>query len=329
MRILYFGSGEFAIPTLRSIAEDGHEIVAVVTQPDRPRGRGKETMPTPVKSAAIDLGHSVLATEDVNSPDMTTRLKSLGADLAYVAAFGQKIGKELLTAFPVGIVNLHASLLPALRGAAPINWAIINGDAETGVTVFRLVEKMDAGPILMQRRTGIGDVETADELHDRLARIGCDAVRATLELLAAQPDTPGTPQDVSKATIAPKLSKADGHLRFDQPTKQLAHRVCGLWSWPGATCRYRSADGRRDEIVTVARARPYEGRTNLAGADEAGRITDVLSIQTADGELEILEIKPAGGRLMSWQDFVNGRHVAAGDRLISIESEGSRPGGAN
>lgn len=320
MRILFFGSGEFAIPTLRSIAGDGHEIAAVVTQPDRPRGRGKELSPTPVKSAAIDLGLSVLATDDVNSAESTAQLKSLGADLAYVAAFGQKIGRELLTAFPVGIVNLHASLLPALRGAAPINWAIINGDHETGVTVFRLVEKMDAGPILMQRRTVIGDVETADELHDRLARIGCDAVRATLDLLAAQPDTPGTVQDAARATIAPKLSKNDGHIAFDQPVAGLANRILGLWSWPGATCRYLSADGRRDEIVALARARPYEGGKTLADADEAGRITDVLSIRAADGELEILEIKPAGGRLMPWQDFVNGRHVAAGDRFVPIES---------
>jgi methionyl-tRNA formyltransferase len=245
-------------------------------------------------------------------------LTSLGADLVCVAAFGQKIGKELLTAFRGIVISCLAAPRP---GAALINWAIINGD-ETGVTVFRLVEKMDAGPILMQRRTEIGDVETADELHDRLARIGCDAVRATLKLLAAQPDTPGTAQDAAKATMAPKLSKNDGHIalisrRPNSPTDS------GLRSWPGATCRYLSADGRRDEIVTLARARPYEGRSpraETAVADEAGRITDVLSVRAADGELEILEIKPAGGRLMPWQDFVNGRHVAAGDRFLQIET---------
>lgn len=321
MRILFFGSGEFAIPTLRSIANDKHEIVVVVTQPDRPRGRGKETQPTPLKTAAIDLGMSVLTTENTNSADMTARLKSLGADLAYVAAFGQKIGNELLTAFPVGVVNLHASLLPALRGAAPINWAIINGDHETGVSVFRLVEKMDAGPVLVQRRTVIGDVETAEELHDRLARIGCDAVRAALDLLSAEPNAPGTPQDPAMATTAPKLSKSDGHITFHQPASTLANRILGLWSWPGATCRYQSADRRRDETVSIARARPYEGRTQPAGTDDdIGRITDVLSIQVSDGELEILEIKPSGGRLMPWQDFVNGRHVAPGDRFVPIES---------
>ncbi len=288
-----------------------------MTPPDRPRGRGKEIAPTPVKTAAIKLGLSVLTTENVNDAEMTARLKSLGADLAYVAAFGQKIGHELLTAFPVGIINLHASLLPGLRGAAPINWSIINGDHETGVSVFRLVEKMDAGPVLVQRRTAIGDVETADELHDRLARIGCDAVRAALELLAAEPNAPGTPQDPTKATIAPKLSKSDGHITFDQPASKVADRIRGLWSWPGATCRYQSKDGRRDEIVTIARARPNEGRTKPVGtADENGRITDILSVQVAEGELDILEIKPAGGRIMPWQDFVNGRHVAPGDRFV-------------
>lgn len=322
MRILFFGSGEFAIPTLRSIVNDGHEIVAVVTQPDRPRGRGKEVLPTPLKLAALDLGRSVLATDHVNDPEMTARLKSLGADLAYVAAFGQKIGPELLSAFPIGIVNLHASLLPALRGAAPINWAIINGDHETGVTVFRLVEKMDAGPVLVQRRTVIGDVETADELHDRLARIGCDAVRAAFDLLAAEPKSPGAPQDPSSATVAPKLSKADGHIAFDQAASKVAHRICGLWTWPGASCRYQSTDGRRDEVVTLARARPSEGRPRSArSADLFGRITDILSVQTAEGELDILEIKPAGGRVMPWQDFVNGRHVAPGDRFIPIETK--------
>lgn len=320
MRILFFGSGEFAIPTLRSILNDGHEIVAVVTQPDRPRGRGKEVLPTPLKAAAIDLGRSVLTTDNVNDAEMTARLKSLGADLAYVAAFGQKIGPELLTAFPIGIVNLHASLLPALRGAAPINWAIINGDHEAGVTVFRLVEKMDAGPVLVQRRTVIGDVETADELHDRLARIGCDAVRAAFDLLAAEPMTPGIPQDASKATVAPKLSKADGHIAFDQSASKVAHRICGLWTWPGASCRYQSADGHRDEVVTLARARANEGRPRSAPTTESfGRITEILSVKTAEGELDILEIKPAGGRVMPWQDFVNGRHVAPGDRFVPIE----------
>ncbi len=321
MRILFFGAGEFALPTFDAIRDDGHEILCAITQPDRPRGRGGAPSPTCVKSAAMAAGIPVISPANVNAPDIVAHLASLQADIGYVAAFGQKIGRELLDALPAGMVNLHASLLPALRGAAPIQWAVINGLIETGVTVFRLVEKMDAGPILIQRRTAIGDDETADELHDRLARIGCDAVRETLKLLEADPKAPGTPQDRARATLAPKLKKSDGRIRFDQPALALASRIRGLWSWPGGVCRFVSADGRRDEIVTLARAIPYEGRTAPARShDDVGRITEIMSVQTLDSELAVLEIKPAGGRLMTWQDYVNGRHVKAADRFVSIET---------
>lgn len=321
MRILFFGSGEFGIPTFRSIAKDGHEIVAAVTQPDRVRGRGKEVSPTPLKAEALAAGVPVHSPQDVNAADVVAQLKAYRAELAYVAAFGQKIGHELLNGFPVGIINLHGSLLPQLRGAAPVQRAVMNGLDETGVTIFRLVSRMDAGPILVQRRTGIGADETADELHDRLARIGCDAARATLDMLAADPTTPGTPQDESMATLAPKLTKGEGRITFDAKARELTDRIRGLWSWPGAQCRFVSHDGRRDEQITLARAVPYDGRSAPAKAPgEIGRVTEMMGVQLADGEMMILELKPAGGRLMTWQDFVNGRHVVAGDRFVPIEN---------
>ncbi len=320
MRILFLGSGEFAIPTFRSIRKDGHEIVMVVTQPDKVRGRGREPTPTPAKAAALEAGVPVLSPPNVNAPDVVNELMRLEPDLAYVAAFGQKIGNELLEAFPAGIINLHGSLLPALRGAGPIQWSIINGDLETGVTVFRIVEKMDAGPILMQRQTAIGPDETADELHDRLARIGCDAAREAIRALEADPRLPGAPQDHTKATRAPKLKKADGDISFDESAAVLSRRICGLWSWPGARCRFRSADGVRDERVTLARAVPYEGKASPADSPEAlGRVTDMMAVQAADREMSVLEIKPDNGRLMSWRDFLNGRRVRPGDRFGPIE----------
>lgn len=320
MRIVFFGSGEFALPTFDSILKDGHQIVLVVTQPDKVRGRGKETSPTIIKRAAVEAKLPFVTPTNVNEPQVVAQIRGAGADLAYVAAFGQKIGPELLGAFPVGIVNLHASLLPRWRGAAPIQWAVMSGDDHTGVTVFRLVEKMDAGPVLMQRRTGIGDMETADELHDRLARVGCDAVRATLELLRSRPDHAGTPQDESQVTLAPKLKKSDGHIAFDMSAEKLAQRICGLWSWPGAACRFISADSRRDEQVTIARARPYEAAPReAASAGAPGTLTEVLSVQTTQGDLEILQIKPANGSLMDWRDFVNGRHVTPGDRFAPLD----------
>ncbi|MCZ6817441.1 MAG: methionyl-tRNA formyltransferase, partial [Planctomycetota bacterium] len=146
MRVLFFGSSEFAVPTFESIRDGGHTLVGAVTQPDRVRGRGRTMSPTPVKKMALSCDVPVFTPENVNTAETVEQLKSLGADVGYVASFGQKFGREMLDAFPAGLINLHASLLPALRGAAPIQWAIINGDAATGVTVFRIVEKMDAGP---------------------------------------------------------------------------------------------------------------------------------------------------------------------------------------
>lgn len=322
MRVLFFGSSEFAVPTFESIRDDGHALVGAVTQPDRVRGRGQSVSPTPVKAMALSCDVPVFTPENVNTEEVVEELKFLAADVGYVAAYGQKFGQALLNAFPAGLINLHASLLPAWRGAAPIQWSVINGDAATGVTVFRIVEKMDAGPVLTQRRTTIGEDETAEELHDRLARIGCDAVRAALEALEENPKLPGEPQDGSKATLAPKLKKADGRITFDQPARSIGRRICGLWKWPGARCRYVAADGSRDEVVTLARAVAYEGRSlPAAGAEDIGRISDVMSVQVLDGELAILEIKPANGKLQRWQDFVNGRHVKAGDRFLPCEPD--------
>jgi methionyl-tRNA formyltransferase len=273
-----------------------------------------------VKQLASEIGLPVLTPENVNQPEVVERLKSLAADVGYVVAFGQKIGPELLNACPAGMVNLHASLLPSLRGAAPIQWSILNGAEEAGVTVFRLVERMDAGPILVQRKTLINPDETADELHDRLARIGCDAVRAAMEMLEGDPRTPGIPQDDSRATRARKLSKADGRITFDQPVAAVCRRIRGLWSWPGAMCRFVSREGARDEVVTLARATVYEGKSMPASSpDVCGRVSEVMSVQCLDGEMALLEIKPASGRLMEWKDFVNGRHVEAGDRFVALD----------
>ncbi len=321
MRIIIFGSGEFAVPTFDSIRHDGHDVPLVVSQPDKPGGRGKHPLPTPLKAAAVADGVPVVTPADVNAPDMIDLIRSQGADLGYVAAFGQKLGPTLLhDIFPAGMVNLHGSILPAYRGAAPIQWAVINGDLVSGVSVFRIVECMDAGPVLITRQTAIGMDETADELHDRLARIGCDAVRETLKMLSADPKSPGIPQDESAATRAPKLKKSDGHIHFDMPARALAARINGLWSWPGAVCRFVAQDGSRDEQVTLVRARPYEGPMSAAGSNaELGRVDAAYAIQARDGAISVLEIQPAGRKRMAWPDFVNGRRVVPGDRFVPLE----------
>jgi methionyl-tRNA formyltransferase len=316
MRIILLASGEFAVPTLRSLHHGGrHAIVGIVTQPDRPSGRGRQAQPTPLKRAALELGYAVTEAADVNAPETLASIRGVEVDLGLVIAFGQKLGAALLTAFPLGCVNLHASLLPRFRGAAPYQWAVITGAERTGVTVFRLAERMDAGPILTTRWTFIKPDETAAELHDRLAQIGPDAVAAALDLFSGGEIPAGEPQDPAQASRAPKLKKEDGHIDFAQPAQSLAQRICGLWDWPGATCVFAAQTGERRERVTLARARVAEagGAPLMPGA-----IDPRLFVSTSDGFLELLELKPQSGRLMTWEAFVNGRHVRAGDRFERV-----------
>ncbi len=314
MRMLFFGSGSFAVPTLRNLQQN-HDIAAVITQPDRPSGRGRKLTPTPVKERALELGLEVITVEQVNDESMVRRLLDFGTDVGVVLAFGQKIGPPIRDGIPGGCINAHASLLPKYRGAAPFQWTILNGEEKAGVTVFKLVQRMDAGPILTTRWTSPKPEETADELHDRLAGIAVDAITGALELYSADPNPPGEPQDDSAATQAPKLKKEDGFIDFARPAAELAHFVCGMWDWPGARCRFSSSDGTRNEDVVLARARLAEGR---AEAIPPGQLDSRLLLATGDGMLELLEIKPAGGKLMTWPDFANGRHVKAGDRFTSL-----------
>lgn len=310
MRVVLFGSGEFAVPSLRWLINSPHEVALVVTQPDRPAGRGKRTSPTPVAERAEAEGLPVVRCADVNTMAFIEQAAALGADLGIVIAFGQKILAPLRAAFAGECVNLHGSLLPKHRGASPITSAILAGDEKTGVSVFRLVDRMDAGPVLIRRETMIGPEETCGDLHDRLARIGCDAIDATMRLLSSDLHAPGEPQDESLATRAPKLKKSDGFLRFDQPAEVIARRCRAMWPWPGARCRYVARDGRSEE-VTLAAVTPVPG----LAAGPPGTITPVLTVAAAPGAIEIHSIQPAGKRLMSWREFVNGRHVQPGDAL--------------
>jgi methionyl-tRNA formyltransferase len=313
MRVVFFGSGEFGVPSLRWVANSPHELPAVVTPPDRPAGRGKKLMPPPVARQAQADNLPLFRSEDVNQPDFVRRMAHLDADLGIVVDFGQKLREPVRSAFRHGCVNTHGSLLPRYRGAAPVAWAILEGEQSTGVTVFRLVDRMDAGPVLVRRETRIDPVETCEELEGRLARIGCDAIDAALRRLEADPDDPGEPQDESLVTLAPKLTKAHGHVNFEDPAERI-HRQCrAMWPWPGARCRYVSASGRNEEI-TIATA-----STTLAPAPyPPGCITEIMTVCTGDGTLEIHSLKPAGKRLMSWRDFVNGRQVQPMDRLESL-----------
>lgn len=314
MRIVFLGSGAFAVPTLRWLTESEHEVALVVTQPARPSGRGRRTTLTPVGVLADELGLERLEAEDVNAPQIARKLLELELRIGLVIAFGQKLGTKLLGLLPGGFINLHASLLPKYRGAAPINRAIVCGEQRTGCTVFRLTERMDAGPILSARCIGIKPEETAGELHDRLAAIGVDAMQAAVELYEGGEAPNGTPQNEDEATFAPKLTKKDGYVRFDRPAADVVNHICGMTPWPGAAARFQAGDGRWEK-VNITRARVAEDPSTPS--HPPGTIDERRYAAALDGFVEILEIQPSSGRIMTWADYVNGRHVKAGDAFVT------------
>lgn len=306
MRIVFLGTGEFGVPVLRALRDAGHEITAAISQPDRPARRGLKLQPTPIRAAAEELGLPHVQAENINAAEHAGLFESL--DAAVVVAFGQKLGTVILNAPRHGCINIHASLLPRHRGAAPIQWAIISGDRITGVTTFRINERWDAGDILASRETAIGETETADELHDRLAAMGGPLIVETLEGARMGTMRPMA-QDASRASRAPKLSRADAWLDFSQPAPSVARRIHGLWSWPAATCRFHGADGRA-ERVQLARAIAIDDPLPASVAVEPGAMRDDGTIQCGSGRLRLLEVKPAGGKLMPFDAFARGRDVA-------------------
>ena len=257
MRIVFLGTGDFAVPALRALVGGGHTVTAVISQPDRPAGRGRSVRATPMHAASEEMGLAHVQTEDVNGPDLLDLFRD--AEIGVVAAFGQKIGRAALDALTRGCVNIHGSLLPKYRGAAPFQWAILNGESSTGVTVFQLDERWDAGPIWGRREIPIGDTETADELHDRLAAAGAELIVETLSQIESGQAQPLT-QDASQATRAPKLSRADAAIDWSQSAAQVVRRIHGLWSWPAATCEFVSRSGKR-ERVQLARAQIVDATT--------------------------------------------------------------------
>lgn len=312
MRLIFLGTGAFGVPALEALVRSGHDVAAAVSQPDRPAGRGLTVAPTPIHAAAERLGVPHIQTQDINA--LSLQEIAPNAEIAVVAAFGQKLGPSVLGAVPRGCVNIHSSLLPKYRGAAPHQWAILNGDEHAGVTIFQINERWDAGPLLAQRATPIGETETADELHDRLARLGAELIVETLDRLA-RGVSQALPQDPAQASRAPKLSKADSALDWSQPAARVARRIHGLWSWPAATCVFESHRGKR-EVLQLARAQVADATAGPTPETPPGAFCADGTVQTGMGRVRLLEVKPAGGKLMPFAAFANGRQVRPPDRLL-------------
>jgi methionyl-tRNA formyltransferase len=284
-----------------------HHVIAVVTQPDRPAHRGQRLTPPPVKVRAEAAGIPVLQPARLRDPGWPERLRALGADVGVVVAFGQILPKAVLDAPTRGSINVHASLLPRYRGAAPIAWAIMRGERRTGITTFLMDEGMDTGPMLLTASTPIGDEETAGELSERLSRLGADVLVDTLERLDTL--TP-TPQRHEEATLAPRLKKSDGHLDWSRPARELADRVRGCNPWPGALASSPSGPLR------IWRARPLEAR-DAAPPGSLVVSGDLLAVATGDGLLLPLEVQPESRRAVAWPEFLRGARLAAGARFTA------------
>ncbi len=318
MNIVYIGSGEFGINCLNALANSGHTIRLIVTQPPQPAGRGQKTKSTSVASWAKEQSIPFVETDNVNAPECLAQIRACRCDLIVVIAFGQKISTPLINLPPKGIINVHGSLLPKYRGAAPINWAVINGEKQTGISIITVIDKMDAGDILSQAKTDIGHDETAGELHDRLAKIAAPLLTETIRKITAG-SIAYTPQDHTKATSARKLKKTDGFLDFTEPALSLRRKILGLWPWPGASAVYTSKKTSKSCRVTIALAEVVE--TANTKQLLPGTLDENLNVICGQNALKITKIKPDGANLMDFKDFVNGRATRPGDLFVKIDNQ--------
>lgn len=301
MRLIYFGTASFAVPALRALAP---HIVLVVSQPDRPSGRGMKLHPSPVKQAALELGLTVETPEKSRAPEFVERLRSLDSDALVVAAYGQILSQAVLDSSKRGGINLHGSILPAYRGAAPIQRGLINGDAESGVTLMQMDRGMDTGDIIAIERTPIAPDETYGELQDRLALLAAELAQTWMPKIVAG-DYPRTPQDNELATMAPKLDRAEGLLEAGQPAQHAYNRFRGVTPSPGA---YVESNFGRLKI-TKARL-----------GDRVGQIGTYLGdnqLAFAEGSLQLLEVQPEGRGRMPLDAVINGWRLRPGDALVS------------
>lgn len=308
MRVLFYGTPEFALPTLEALLEH-HQVVAVVTQPDKPAGRGRHLAASPVKQRARAAGVPVLQPARLRDPEWPARLAEFKAEVAVVAAFGQILPKAVLDVPTRGSINVHASLLPRYRGAAPIAWAIIRGETETGITTFKMDPGMDTGDMLLSEATPIGPEETAGELSARLSKLGA---RVLLNTLARLDSITATPQDHAAATLAPRLKKEDGWLRLGEPARDLVNRVRGCNPWPGAALR--APAGRL--LIWRAAAVPHPSTAPPGTLVSSG--PGALCVATGRGLLLPIEVQSENRKAMAWEEFLRGSRLGAGERLTEI-----------
>ncbi|HWM87080.1 MAG TPA: methionyl-tRNA formyltransferase [Kofleriaceae bacterium] len=308
LRLVFMGSPEFALPSLRAVMAR-HQVALVMTQPDKPAGRGHRLTAPPVKRVADEAGLSVLQPRSARSADVADALRATEADLAVVVAYGKILPRAVLDAFPRGCVNVHASLLPAYRGAAPIQWSIIRGERETGITIMKLDEGMDTGPMLLSRREPIRDTDTAGSLAQRLAEIGAEALIEALAQIEAGTSVE-TPQDQSLATYAPLLSKSHGHVDWTLTAGEVRDLIRGADPWPGAATSLGGEPLKLYGAVAAERKEGQGGPGQVMGLDARG-----VMVGCGAGAVVIAELQAPGGRRMPASELARGRGLAVGTNL--------------
>ncbi|MHC4854972.1 MAG: methionyl-tRNA formyltransferase [Planctomycetota bacterium] len=317
MRIVFLGSAQFGVPCLEAIYRSRHELVGVFTQPARPAGRHR-SQPTPTDVAMWCQKHDVSCIEapNINEPDMVKQVAACQADLMVVIAFGQKIGQEVIGLQKHAAVNVHASLLPKYRGAAPIHGAIMNGETETGISIITLADRMDAGLILAQDAIPILPDDTVESVHDKLSDLAVGTLLKTIEQLDGGSVT-FVEQNEAQVTHAPKLRRQDGYIDWNRPAGEIVNQIRGLWPWPAAQSVYVSSKTGKSWRVAMCQAQAVP-RTKEDG-DVCGTLDANLDVICGDGALHLLKLKPAGSHLMDFEAYVNGHDCQPGDLFVSAE----------
>jgi len=306
--LIFMGTPDFAVPSLKALFKSNYNVLMVVTQPDRPKGRGRKVIPPPVKEAAQSFGYDVIQPVSIKDKDFFDTIVRLKPDIFIVVAYGHILPKNILAIPKTGVINLHASLLPKYRGSAPIQWAIINGEKETGVTTMLMDEGMDTGDILLSSKVKITKVDTSATLHDRLSVLGADLLIKTLESFENNDINP-IAQDHTNATYAPLLKKGDGRIVWKKNAEHIASFIRGVTPWPGA---FTFQDNKRLKIFS---AKSVSVEVNDAPGTVIKAFPDELRIATGKGVLSVTEIQGASGKRLLIKDFLMGNQLPPGTVL--------------
>jgi methionyl-tRNA formyltransferase len=311
MNIIFFASSQFAIPSLKALIANGYDISYIVTQPDRPKGRGLHFEATPVKRVASEAGIKVYQPENINGSDAIKFLKGLNPDLFIVISYGQILSEDVLNIPKMLTINIHASLLPKYRGAAPINWAIIKGEKITGITVIKMTQDLDAGPIILQKEVDIEDEDTSITLEDRLSKEAQELLVDSLKLIENK-TYKLRPQDENRASFSPKLKKEDGLINWESQVRNINNLIRGCIPWPGAFTYYKGKllKIHKAEIVSVS------GYKNTRTPGEIIQVSkEVITVATREGDLKIRELQIEGRRKMMVEEFIIGHRISVGEIL--------------